>query len=137
MSFLDELFYDLSAELVGIFKEEPLLFYITEKAERPFARPEDVTSYIVPREVFILCVPYKDKDVEDSGGFSRTDTTSTQKSSLKVFVPTKNVPEGLVLDPKQNARIEIEHEGQRLSLRNFEKIGVDQEVARILEFGSL
>jgi hypothetical protein len=135
MSLFDDIFYDLASDIVDMFVDVETKFYITKISSRPFARPEEVTAYQIPQEFNIKCTPpYKNKNTEDTGGVSRDDLTSKRHEKMTIFIPEKNIPAGAEFDPNQHVRIEMDYEGRRVLLINYQPIKADGKVGRIFEF---
>ncbi len=138
MGLFDDIFYDMASTLVETFVEQPTLFYVYDTSSRPLARPgEEVSEYQVFREVEIFTSPpFRHRNEQEKGGVSRSDLTNTRQDMVRVIVPSKNIPEDLVLAPSQHKRIELDFEGRRLSLKDYELLRADDEIARILYFGA-
>lgn len=139
MSLVDDIFYEVGPLVTSIFKDKPTTFRITKKVTNPYARPEDVTEYAVPRLVEIYCsAPYATENSVDTGGVSRQDITSTHKDHFFISVPEANIPSDVTFpeNSSQTQVVEVQYKGRWISLATVKPIGSDYITSRILEFKS-
>lgn len=139
MGLFYDIFYDLGPEILEIFVSEPRIFYIHENSYRPLARPDSVSEFDAPRCIPIKCTPpFKNKNELEKGGVSRSDLTGTRNEYFQVFVFSKDIPSDVDFTTHQTNRIEIDYQGRRLILRDYQTIEDDPSkvIGMMLFFGA-